>query len=283
MSYAQRRALKARIRELDKKYLGGFLSRLYRKPKAGAEEKTELASADGVSALKEIERQIALPIPSDQLLKRVELIILKYKDPEVETECAKRLIENTEWPYKLVFWDNRAGVKNMGKIWNKLIRESTCDFVALIDSDAFVPKLEPCWLTRCMRTFEKFPECSAVSPKLTRIGMAQQKADYSEDKPPEKAVDEFANTCCVFKKEVFEKTGYYDENFLIYGADSEWAARFIWKNEVGYLLPDVLVEHVHHHSAKKAGARQEYNREAEAEYAKNLYYQKIKTYEQKHD
>ena len=163
----------------------------------------------------------------------------------------------------------------MSKIWNKLVRESTCDYVVIMDSDAFVPKLDPCWLTRCMETFEKYPDCDVVSPMLDRIGFAQQRASVAKDKPPEKMIDEFANTCAVFKKEAFERVGYYDEDFLFYGSDSEWAWRFIRSKAcVGYLRPDIIVHHEHHYSAKKAAAKQKYQSVAEREYAINLYKQK---------
>ncbi len=279
ITYAKKKALRAFLKDLDQKYLGGFIRRRYRQEDRRKE--SDVPCEDQEQIKQDIIQQIRKPIPDDRNLKRVEIIILKYRDPEVETECAKRLIENTEWPYKLVFWDNRAGVKNMGKIWNKLIRESTCDYVVWMDSDAFVPKLAPCWLTRCMRVFEEHPGCMVVSPKLTRIGMKQQQADIPRNNPPERIVDEFANTCCVFKKEVFDRIGYYDEDFLIYGADSEWAARFVARECEGYLMPDVLADHVHHYSAKKSGEKQEYNRSAEAEYAKDLYLQKIKMYDKK--
>lgn len=275
MNQSRKKAIKLFVKNFDQKYLGGFIKLILR-----GKDKSKLLLEQPSFEEKKLSRQkiidqVHLPIPTDRDLKRVEIVILKYKDPEVETQCAKHIIENTEWPYKLVFFDNRPGTKNMAKIWNKLIQESTCDYVALMDSDAFVPKLEPCWLTRCMETFDKHPDCYVVSPMLDRIGFAQQRAGIAKNKPPVKITEEFANTCAVFKKEVFDKIGYYDEDFLIYGADPEWAWRFINSKECfGYLRPDIVVHHKHHYSVEKASEKQEYNRTAEKEYSNNLYKQK---------
>ncbi len=269
MKYAHKKAIKGFIKKIDERYLGGRLRRSVRQqhvPMASEEITPEQKAA----ARQEVIYQVNRPLPSDSEIRRVEIIILKYKDPEVEVKCAQHLLENTEWPYKLVFFDNRPGTKNMAKIWNKLIRESTCDYVALMDSDAFVPKMEPCWLTRCMQTFDMYPDCYAVSPMLDNISFPQQRAATPRNTKPEKCVEEFANTCMVFKKDLFEKVGYYDEDFLIYGADPEHAYRVVKSPYAAYLRPDVVVGHEWHHSAKKAAAKQEYNKVAEKEYCTEL-------------
>ena len=208
-----------------------------------------------------------LPLPTDKALKRVEIIVLKYKDPEVETICASRIIENTEWPYKLNFFDNRPGTKNMSKIWNQLVRESTCDYVLIIDSDAFVPKLTPCWLTRMMTVLLSEDACVAVLPKVTRTSCDQQRAQVARDGAPELLAETFAAQCVLYKKDTFDKLGYFDEEFLMYGQDVEWSHRLLTSQWKAYILPDVLVEHLGHYSNKKAVIKNEYDKEAEGVYA----------------
>lgn len=228
--------------------------------------------------INEVVEQVKLPLPTDREVKRVEIIVLKYKAPEVETKCVQLLIENTQWPYKLNLYDNRAGTKNMSKIWNKLIRESTCDYVLIMDSDVFVPALNPCWLTRLMDTFESKNDCLAVSPKVTRTSCDQQRGSMEENKEPEKFHEAFAGMCVLYKKEAFEKVGYFDEDFLIYGSDSEWAFRSI-KTGVAYLRSDVVVDHVNHYSSKKeskVSTTANYFMNIEREYAINLYNEKTK-------
>ncbi|MDO8183827.1 MAG: hypothetical protein Q7T49_02485 [bacterium] len=237
--------------------------------KEGDRNTSELAAMD------EIIRDVRKSLPSDKDIKRVEIIILKYRDPEVEWKCAKNILENTEWPYKLNMFDNRPGTKNMSKIWNKLIRESTCDYLIIMDSDIFVPKLGPCWLTRLMSTF--IDEHAYVAlPKVTVTSSAQQKASKPKDGPAELATERFAGMCTLYKKEVFEKVGYFDEDFLLRGSDTEWAQRFLKSGLKGYYRPDVVVEHVGSVSTKKADRKAEYSRALERIYANTMYNEKLK-------
>lgn len=218
------------------------------------------------------------PVPTEHELKMVEIIVLKYKDPEVEWQCAKHVLENTEWPYKLVLYDNRPGTKNMSKIWNKLIRESTCDYILIMDSDVFVPKLNPCWLTRLMSTFEQKNDCVVVSPKVTKTSCTQQRGRTPVDREPEKFREPFGGMCVVYKKEAFERAGYFDEDFLMYGSDTEWAFRFLKLAGGAYLRHDVVVDHISHYSTRKEArtAAPPYDRDVEREYAQSLYHEKTK-------
>ena len=48
------------------------------------------------------------PLLDDSKIDRVEIIILKYKSPIIETNCINRIIDNTTHPYKLTIFDNRG-------------------------------------------------------------------------------------------------------------------------------------------------------------------------------
>ena len=115
-----------------------------------------------------------IPMRTEREMQMVEIIVLKWKRPDIETRCARQIIENTEWPYKLVVYDNRKNSPNTARAWNKLTRQATCEFVCFVDSDAFVPKAEPCWLTRMMETFTD-PKCRIVVPITNNCSTPAQK------------------------------------------------------------------------------------------------------------
>lgn len=237
------------------------------------EKRAEYTPEEIKTKTDELIRQVRLPIPNESELKMVEIIVLKYKDPEVETKCAQHIIENTEWPYKLNVYDNRPGTKNMSKIWNKLIRESTCDYVLIIDSDAFVPKISPCWLTQMMSLFAD-QDCYVVVPKVSKTSADEQRG-LAENSPPRKLKSEFAAQCVLYKKEIFEKIGYFDEDFLFYGQDTEWALRLLKKGYSVYLVPSVSVEHLKHYSISKAIKNKEIDGKIERDYAGRLLREKM--------
>jgi len=221
----------------------------------------------------EIEELARLPMKSESEMGMVEIIVLKYKAPEVEVECVRRIIEHTDWPYKLVVYDNRQNTANTSKIWNKLIRDSTCEYVMFIDSDAFAPPLRPCWLTRMMSTFRQFPGCQVVIPVSNRVGGERQQRP-PEDKPPEEYRGIFSGFCFLFRKSVLATAGWFDEEFYFYGADSVWAARLLNTPGQVYLLPDVHVEHVAAHSLSKAERDERLDGAAERRRAAALYHLK---------
>lgn len=218
--------------------------------------------------IKKIVEDVRKPLAKEGEIKMVEVIMLKYKDPEVETKAVKHIIENTDYPFKLRVYDNRVNGKNISKIWNKLIKESNCDYVCILDSDAYVPKG---WLTKMMKTMEKG---YVVVPRVTNTSCPQQKQRDEYSGVDEKLKEIIAAQIVLYKKEIFDKIGYFDEEFLLYGQDSEWGDRLLKSKYDGYVRNDVLVEHEGSHSINKCA--NEYNAGVEREYARVLFNNKTK-------
>lgn len=185
----------------------------------------------------------------DRKTKRVEIIMLKFKEPpEVIGKAVTDIIENTAWPFKLVVFDNRLNTANTSRAWNKLIRESTCDYVLLIDSDCFVLKTEPCWLTRMMESIDM---TSIVIPMVDNTGSPSHKASVADNYPSSDVNRSiWSGMCFLFKKSVYEELGPFDERFYLYGQDSEWAFRA--KQRGGVMMRrDVLIHHLGNYSMSK--------------------------------
>ena len=187
--------------------------------------------------LDEITELVKQPMKSEHETNRVEIIMLKFnEEPEVIDEAITRIIHNTDYPFKLTIYDNRLNTANTSKIWNKLIRESTCEYVLIIDSDAYVPKLEPCWLTRMM---ESINETGIVIPVSDASGGAHQKVDHPQEGTYLNK-DIWSGYCFLVDKKVFDKHGLFDERFYMYGQDSEFAHR----TGGAIMRRDVLVRHI---------------------------------------
>ena len=191
--------------------------------------------------LKQIKELASKPLTNDKDTRRVEIIMLKFKEaPEVIDKAIHNIIHNTNHPFKLTIFDNRLNSANTSKIWNKLISETTCDYILVIDSDAFVPKCEPCWLSRMM---ESIDETGLVVPVSSCGGGARQHVLRAEEYPSFVInKDIWSGFCFLFKKELYENIGKFDERFYIYGQDSEWAFRNKKKGAV--MRTDTLVEHL---------------------------------------
>lgn len=202
-----------------------------------------------------IRKLAEVEVKDDKELKRVEIIMLKFKESkEVIDDAISRIIHNTNWPFKLTIFDNRPNTPNTSRVWNKLVRESTCDHILLIDSDAFVPKCEPCWLTRMM---ESIDETGVVIPVSNQVGGAHQKVSGPEDYPSSVInTDVWSGFCFLFTKDVFKKLGDFDEKYYIYGSDSEWSLR-VGANGGAVMRKDVFVEHIGSYSFNQDPIREE--------------------------
>lgn len=225
--------------------------------------------SEGMAKLKEL---ASIPMKTEQETKRVEIIMLKFKDEEIEKKAISRIIDNTKHPFKLTIYDNRPNTANTSRIWNKLIKESTCDYVMLIDSDAFVPDTDPCWLTRMM---ESIDDTGLVIPVSSTPGGANQQV-AGATKYPDPVVNNgiWSGYCFLFKKSLYEELGDFDEEFYIYGQDSEWAHRS--KKTGGAIMrKDVFVEHVGSASFKACHERGELDRDMDKVRARALFIKKV--------
>jgi len=210
---------------------------------------------DSIAKIKKLAKA---PLVDDEFVQRVEIIILKFKEPpEVIDKCISRIIHNTDWPFKLTIFDNRLNPPNTSKIWNKLVSEATCQYVLIMDSDAFVPakKTDPCWLTRMM---ESIDETGFVVPVSSSGGGAHQ--HVSGPLPyPAKTInkDIWSGYCFLFDREgEYQSVGEFDERFYIYGQDSEFAHR-VAKRGGAVMRQDVFVEHIGGFSFKQDPVRED--------------------------
>ena len=211
---------------------------------------------------------------SDHECQRVDIIVLKYKLPEVESKCMDHLIQHTDWPHKVTWYDARNQTANFSKLWNRLAHESTCDYICIMDSDAFV---SPHWLSRMMESFQPDFSCKlsdefdelitpddnypvGVVVPVTCKGGAHTRQGYEwEDKSPCFARFQVSGFCFLFRKDVLNDIGYFDERFYLHGQDSEWMDRVIMSKWRIVLRRDVYVDHLTSASIEKASKDSEFD------------------------
>jgi GT2 family glycosyltransferase len=235
-----------------------------------------------IDRIRKVAKATRIPMHSEQDLRMVEIIILKFKEePEVINECVNRIVNQTMWPFKLNIYDNRWNTANTAKIWNKLIRDSNCDYVLMIDSDAFVPcDIKPCWLTRLM---ESIDDCDIVYPVGDNVGGVNGGVTQAEEygrklKMPDevdakvvKPADLVASGFCyLVKKSHFDTVGWFDEDFNLYGQDSEWSHRCNRKGGA-IIRKDVFVRHIGNYSSTKHNGTGYIDQEADKQYARELF------------
>lgn len=208
------------------------------------------------------------PLLNDRDIKRVEIIVLKYKSPAIEEDCVSRIIRYTKHPYKLNVFDNRGNGPNTSKIWNKLIRESTCDYVLFIDSDAFVQNTigqingerhddGVCWVSEMMKAFTISPDIVWVGPVAGKSGVTTMQTMYPKDQDPITIEGHLSGYCFLTKKSIYEEVGYFDEDYCLYGQESDWIERILESNKYNgtrYKLAVAPRAHVTHGLDESGGS-----------------------------
>ena len=237
----------------------------------------------------------------DRESHRVEIIVLKYKLPDIERQCMSHLIQYTNWPYKVTWYDTRNQPANFAKLWNRLIYESSCEYIVIMDSDAYVP---PCWLEQMMECFQPDFICKnsvfveesrnrailaatieenaedievgadpvGVVVPVTK-GSGAHAIQYKEwkDKSPCLVQDQVSGFFFLFRKDVLDDVGYFDERFYLYGQDSEWIDRVVESEWNIVMHRGVCVEHDVSASIKQARKTGEFDYEADGQMTRLIY------------
>lgn len=225
-----------------------------------------------IDEFKKIKELADRPLKTEKEMGMVEVVVLLYNEHEMAADMISRLIKYANYPFKLTVLNNTAQIVpiNFSRQWNYLIRESRCDFICFMDSDVF---FEQDWLKRMMESMED-PEVQFVVPVLDKTSCKQAFATCSSGYPSVTILTEMmAAQCVLYRKSVFEKIGYFDERFLLYGQDSEWGQRFLRSKMTAIVRNDVWAHHLGSYSIDKFNKeeKKDYNPTVEREYARNLF------------
>lgn len=229
--------------------------------------------------------KVRQPLISDKDSKRVDIIVLKYKDPEVEEKCILNLVKYTDWPHKITWYDSRNQSANFSKLWNHLTKVSTCDYVLIMDSDAYV---EEGWLSKMMSSFEAGFMCQASDRSATQVTPSKvglvipvthkhgahtiqglHRAFFG--KIPFLARTQVSGFFFLFKKEMFNDIGAFDEEFYLHGQDSEWVDRILDSDWEMVVRGDVFVDHTVSASISAATKRNEFHYRTDIQYTQMVY------------
>jgi glycosyltransferase involved in cell wall biosynthesis/GT2 family glycosyltransferase len=197
--------------------------------------------------------------------KPVDIILPVHGSLHIVRKCIKSVLERTYWPYKLIIVDDASD--NFTKSWledqkfppnvelifnsknrgfsatiNRGIKKGNNPYVCLLNSDVLVTDK---WLMKMVMAIEADERHAIVNPvtnntALINVNM-QQGADYismnkafemtSQHKYPEAMPTGF---CYMFRRELINKIGYFDEGYKNYSEESDWWMRAITHLDNGY-------------------------------------------------
>lgn len=203
---------------------------------------------------------------------RVEIIMLCIGN---DRDWALKSVEGifkTNYPFKLTIYENSLNPRNTSKIWNKLIKQSTCGYVCLVDSDA-VPQND--FVTPLMDAMKTKENVAVVCPVTGGSGASKVQDIAPSDAPGFSVGEHVSGYCWLFKKDVFDQIGYFDEDFVFYGQDSDWCERVLENGKLSmYVCPRAHVTHGNGSlvsvSATRLENKTEFSRQLDANYSQYL-------------
>lgn len=207
---------------------------------------------------------------------------------ETLTECIEALQKQSFRDFEVVVVDNsskglvRGGgfvkvitnEKNVGfgAAINQAFRQSNAPFLAALNDDA-AP--HPGWLEAVVRAIGSRRDIGMCASRIKLAGDGRLDsagmlmcADGSSkqrghlDSPekyerPQEAL--FPSGCAaLYRREMLEEIGFFDENFFLYCEDTDLGLRARWAGWECLYVPEAMVEHRYSHSAGRASAMKAY-------------------------
>lgn len=200
------------------------------------------------------------------MLYKFDIIIAHYGVKHLTEYCLACLKSIREYSedYRIIFIDNASeefdlvkaelerhphllirNTKNLGfiKAVNQALALSTASYIVLLNNDT---EVVPNWLYYLKEPLES---CADISgPRSSAVGSWQGQVPLSDGWRILPKNNMLAFFCTMFKKEVFDKCGYLDEDFGVGFADDDW---YCWKaQQFGFklaLVCDLTIKH-HHRS-----------------------------------
>lgn len=217
----------------------------------------------------DFKKEAEKPLVTDE--DRVEVIMLVVdNDRDVAADCTSAILKYTKHPFKLTIYENSLNSFNTAKIWNKLVKESTCGYVCLIDSDAD-PRND--FVSLLYNVLRRRPEAAAVGPAGDATSYINDYHRIYDPNREEVAMyDNLSGFCFMFRKSTLEEYGYFDEKFVFYGQDSEWTFRMSLAQKVVYVVPKAYVNHKTSVSSSRRDKEPErdFSRIRDVDYAQQL-------------
>ena len=217
----------------------------------------------------------------------VNIIVIGYactpKVQKIQTEAMATIMNHTQYPHVLTFFENYGSGVTLTQAWNRLIDQSKCPYVCLFNNDAFA---EDGWLTKMIEVFDEYGrghlmpvfdtsmKVGFVGPSTDNCHSPQQIGEKKAHHPDmvnqvEIMRDPMSGFCIVFKKELWEQLNGFDEKFELYAQESDFCDRAHKKLDVlSAWRKDVFIHHLGETSVKASGI----DRDKERQKGKDLYW-----------
>jgi len=185
----------------------------------------------------------AVPRKSREL---VDIVVVGYNLPEMEADCIQSVIQHTDWPYVLTYYDNYETGSTLTQVWNWFIKASPCPHICLLNSDTIV---YDGWLSRMMETLLADPKVGCVGPSTDNCHGRQNTIPTYEaalqcQGKIEVTKEPICGFCVLFRKSLWIELRGFDERYNFYGQESDFIDRAQRQGYKSVWRQDAFVHHI---------------------------------------
>lgn len=192
---------------------------------------------------------------------KVAVILVKYNRPDMEEATIRTVMETAQHPnYTLIAHQNDRGI-GLAECWNNLIRgaySGGAEYICLLNTDT-VPT--PGWLLNLTGVLNTDPTIDAVVPSSNRVHLSEIKVPFPDSETDRPRINAFAAgftdfelrdlpaasaMCVVFRVDAWLLLGGFDEDFFLYGEDTDFFYRLAKNPLTGRVVWHTGV-YVHHY------------------------------------
>lgn len=201
----------------------------------------------------------------------VNIIVIGYNNPDLDTLCLTSVQKSTKCSYLLTYFDNYDSGFTLTAIWNVLIKSSPFEFVCLLNNDT---QVYPNWLERMMETMTLGPkDVGFVGPSTNQCHSPQKEIGSYEKAQTYigktvKMKQPISGFCLLFRKSLWKHLNGFDENYTLYGQESDFIDRAQRIGYNCYWRQDSFVYHVGEASVLASGI----DAQKERDKAKKVYW-----------
>ncbi len=210
---------------------------------------------------------------------KVIIIIATWNKKKLLKECLKSLKKQTFNNFRIIVVDNASSDgtvrflnkyypnvkiielgKNLGfsKAVNKGIKVSKTEYIILLNNDTVVDKNFVKYLVASLDKNKYYCACTAkmidfknrdivlsAGDMMNNFGQSFSRGLGDDIRKWDKAEEVFLVTggASIFRKKTFDKIGYFDEDFFVYGEDTDWCFRAQITGYKFYYEPKAIAYH----------------------------------------
>ena len=170
----------------------------------------------------------------------VDILIVKYGQPKLEAECIESVRKHTRGVDCVVHvHDNFVLDRPLAAVWNEMITASEAEYVCLLNNDT---RVGAGWLPKLIEVFTTHPDAGIVGPVTNHAAGSQGRKRAGLPKSIY-STNMMSGFCMVFPKTIWAHVGKFDEEYEIYGEDSDFCRAVLVAGKKLYVRNDVFIFH----------------------------------------